>query len=140
MPSSLSSSTHEPDFSSLSSSTPPMSEPRSSSSSPNPDSPLDSPPPSPPGSDDEAPDDAFAAHYLQPSEGKGELFGLPPRSRRANYGADERGFAAAARPRRDSNTPSSVDAQAPSSAAEGSTSRALDSVRSSLADVPPAFR
>eukprot|EP00965_Chrysotila_dentata_P030629 1019874-Pleurochrysis_carterae.AAC.2 len=29
---------------------------------------------------------------------------------------------------------------APSSAAEGSTSRASDSVRSSLADVPPAFR
>eukprot|EP00965_Chrysotila_dentata_P045849 1523853-Pleurochrysis_carterae.AAC.1 len=43
--------------------------------------------------------------------------GFPPRSRRAMDEPDERGFAAAARSRRDSNTPSSVDVQAPSSAA-----------------------
>eukprot|EP00965_Chrysotila_dentata_P120002 3969425-Pleurochrysis_carterae.AAC.1 len=65
MPSTLSLPSQRPDFFSL-----------SSSSSSNPDS-L---PPSPPGSDDETPDDAFAAHYLQPSEGEEELFGLPPRS------------------------------------------------------------
>eukprot|EP00965_Chrysotila_dentata_P030379 1011074-Pleurochrysis_carterae.AAC.1 len=61
----------------------------SSSSAPDSYTPLssqqsvpDSLPPSPPGSDDEGPDDAFAAHYLQPSEGEEELFGLPPRARR----------------------------------------------------------
>eukprot|EP00965_Chrysotila_dentata_P005750 189823-Pleurochrysis_carterae.AAC.1 len=66
--------------------------------------------------------------------------GFPQLSRRARDNDDVRGFAAAAQSRPGSNTPSSVDMQAPSSAAEGSTSRASDSVLSSLTDVPPAFR
>eukprot|EP00965_Chrysotila_dentata_P149168 4926497-Pleurochrysis_carterae.AAC.1 len=116
----------------------PMPDSLSPSSSPPPM--PESLPPSPPGSDDEASDNDFAAHYLKPSEGEEELMGFPPRSRRARDNDDVRGFAAAAQSRRGSDTPSSVDVQAPSSAAEGSTSRASDSVRSSLADVPPAFR
>eukprot|EP00965_Chrysotila_dentata_P156750 5179109-Pleurochrysis_carterae.AAC.2 len=98
-------------------------------------------PPSPPGSDDEASDNDFAAHYPQPSEGEEEFMGFQPdRSRKARDNDDVRRFTAAAQARRGSNTPSFVDVQAPSSAVEGSTSRASDSVRSSLADVPPAFR
>eukprot|EP00965_Chrysotila_dentata_P149942 4951904-Pleurochrysis_carterae.AAC.1 len=127
-----------PDFSSPSSLPSPMLDFSSLSSSPSPI--PDSLPPSPPGRDDEASDNDFATHYLQPSEGEEEFMGLPPRSRRARDNDDVRGFAAAAQSRRGSNTPSSVDVQAPSLAAEGSTSRASDSVRSSLADVPPASR
>eukprot|EP00965_Chrysotila_dentata_P110462 3649809-Pleurochrysis_carterae.AAC.1 len=127
-----------PHISPPSSSTPPIPDSRLPSSSPPPM--PDSLPPSPPGSDDEASDNDFATHYLLPLEGEEEFMGLPPRSRRARDNDDVRGFAAAAQSRRGSNAPSSVDVQAPSSAAEGSTSRASDSVRSSLADVPPAFR
>eukprot|EP00965_Chrysotila_dentata_P045623 1515443-Pleurochrysis_carterae.AAC.1 len=127
-----------PHISSPSSSTPPMPDSRSSSSLPPPM--PDSLPPSPPGSDDEASERDFATHYFLPSEGEEEFMGITPRSRRAKENDDGRGFAAAAQSRRGSNTPSSVEVQAPSSAAEGSTSRASDSVRSSLADVPPAFR